>query len=225
MHDDLTGLNFSAADPFEVDGMRNSARKTREALLHAEKSRQTGSVGFRKGTAILTVEGPCPIEELRVGQLVHTRDHGILPITWTGPTGRNGGGEKTFLFAQAGAVGHNEAICLAPRQAILISNWQDDPSPEHQEALVEIRGLDCLDGVARVRQAVEYCYHFMLPNHALIMANGLWCDSLHPDDATDQTVGTSAMESIAAHLQTVPSYGPKLLSVITGVEAREIIRG
>ena len=223
MHDYISGLSTSAV----VDeDLSRSGRKTRSALLRVEKARQTGSLGFRSGTRVLTTTGACPVEELSVGQKVHTRDHGIQPITWTGATGGISGSARTFLTASAGAVGQNEAICLAPRQTVLISNWQDDTQSDRFEALVEIRGLDSLDGIKRTKQANEACYHLMLPHHALIMANGLWCDSLHPEDATSQSVGADALSSLSSLLKnSKQEYGPKILPVISGAEARAILRG
>ena len=41
-------------------------------------------VCFRNGTLILTERGNVPVEDLRIGDMVITRDHGAQPLRWIG---------------------------------------------------------------------------------------------------------------------------------------------
>lgn len=185
--------------------------------------RPTGSVGFRSGTRVLTTHGPCAVQNLVPGLHVHTRDHGIQPITWCGPTGRNGGGEHAFLRIAPGTFGTHDALHLAPRQTVLLSSWTHKLFPNYEEALVEVRGLDSLPGIARVTGRIEPCYQVLLPTHALIMAEGIWSESLHPENIATQSVWKKAAEDIDT-LIADQDYGPRVLPVLSGQKARNLLR-
>ncbi|GGA22756.1 Hint domain-containing protein [Neptunicoccus cionae] len=61
-----------------------------EAICELSPSNETaafdadGMVCFTQGCRILTAFGDLPVEHLRVGDLVHTVDHGLQPIRWIG---------------------------------------------------------------------------------------------------------------------------------------------
>lgn len=61
-----------------------------EAICRISQSRQTAAfdadsmVCFTQGCRILTAFGDLPVQDLRVGDLVHTVDNGLQPIRWIG---------------------------------------------------------------------------------------------------------------------------------------------
>lgn len=162
-------------------------------LLHA-----MGVPCFTAGTLIETPRGPVPVETLRPGDLVVTRDHGAVPVLWSGGRRLDAAdlaAEPGLLpvTIRANALGRHGALLLSPQHAVLVLTDQG-------ERLVRARHLAELNDprfrIARGKRRVSY-HHILLERHGIVTANGLACETLYPGSMALAALGPVARIEIA----------------------------
>lgn len=153
---DLSGLTDAEGNPVQIwdvtvtdDGSGNALLSfpNGESLTlqgvtpaQANSAQALNSMGvpcFTEGTLIRTPIGHVPIDDLRVGDLVITRDNGPKPIRWIG---RRRLGLRELqenqklrpVLIQKGAVGNAKELLVSPQHGILIA----DPTRGGDEKLV-----------------------------------------------------------------------------------------
>ncbi|MBZ4023184.1 hypothetical protein CKO11_12025 [Rhodobacter sp. TJ_12] len=135
---------------------------------------------FVAGTRIATPQGPRLIEDIRVGDLVLTRDSGAQPVIWhaaraLGPKALAGRAalRPVEVFA---APGELRPLRVSAQHAVLvpIDGTAHLVRAGHLAALAPKRAR-----VMHSRKRVSY-HHLLLPAHALICAEGHWSESLWP---------------------------------------------
>ncbi|MCU0907578.1 MAG: Hint domain-containing protein, partial [Rhodobacteraceae bacterium] len=190
---------------------------------------------FARGTPILTADGERPVEEIRVGDLVMTRDAGLQPVLWHGhrhltaidldrcPDWRP-------IHFPVGSVGNLRPLRLSPQHAVAIR------LPDGTEVLVRARHLaEAGYGGARVARgvrAVTY-HHLLLPHHAILSAAGAPAESLYPGPEGLRMLGDPACATLfeALRLDLQPGvglapgdilarFGPRVLPLVTGAQFR-----
>ncbi|PYF07165.1 Ca2+-binding RTX toxin-like protein [Rhodobacter viridis] len=184
------------------------------SLLHA-----MGVPCFTAGTLIETPRGPVPVESLRPGDLVSSRDRGAVPVLWAG--GRVLGPAE--LAAEPGllpvairenALGRHGALLVSPQHAVLAETDQG-------ERLVRARHLAELHDprfrIARGKRRVSY-HHILLERHGILTANGLACESLYPGPLALAALGPAARLSIA-------QAQPWLAGVVLGSQEAATVYG
>jgi autotransporter passenger strand-loop-strand repeat protein len=129
---------------------------------------------FAAGTRIATARGPVPVEALRVGELVRLAEGGTAPLRWLGYRRvaprrhpRPADMQPVRVAAHAFGLGRpGRVVRLSPDHAVFVDG-----------VLIPVRYL--LNG-ATLRQedvaAVTY-WHVELPAHAVLLAEGLPCES------------------------------------------------
>lgn len=162
-------------------------------LLHA-----MGVPCFTAGTLIGTPRGPVPVESLRPGDLVLSRDHGAVPVLWSGGRSLTAGdlaAEPGLLpvAIRENALGRHGALLVSPQHAVLALTDQG-------ERLVRARHLAELNDprfrIARGKRRVSY-HHILLERHGIVTANGLACETLYPGPMALAALGPAARLSIA----------------------------
>ncbi|MCR8827382.1 Hint domain-containing protein [Photobacterium sp. TY 1-4] len=152
--------------------------------------RDTGGViCFTPGTWIRTPDGARPIEDLRQGDLVQTKDSGAQPIEWVGSRPMTG----ARLFAmphmrpiriRAGALGverPDESLLVSPEHRMLVKGNAARALFNTSEVLVAAK--DLINGrTITVDLSVPHVtyVHLMLPCHEILWANGVETESFHP---------------------------------------------
>lgn len=155
------------------------------------------ATGFAATTMIATLDGALPAEWLRPGDRVLTRDAGYQPILWlarfAGPARRAASGAAaatpTIPHRLAGSSlgpGLPERdLIVAPGQGVLLSGPALDLHFGEQEMLAAAADLFPSAGPeaaaeAKVEAPAALC-QVILPQHELILAEGLWIESLLVD--------------------------------------------
>ena len=146
---------------------------------------------FTPGTLIATDKGVRPVEDLSRGDRVVTRDNGLRQINWVGrrmfgysELASDAGLQPILIRRDAFGRGYPARdMIVSPNHRFLVGL---DISPllgGEEEGLVAARHL--VDG-NRVKPAqmlgVSYI-HILCNAHEVILANGVWTESFHPDDA------------------------------------------
>lgn len=148
---------------------------------------------FGTGTRIDTPSGPRPVEMLRPGDVVLTRDFGVLPVLRAdrreiAPAERLSA-EAAPIRIPAGCFGPGRparALYLSPQHRVTVEGATLTLDHGVERAFVPARAIDGWRGARQVPAGPGLCWHhILLPVHAEIRAEGLWCESLlaAPDGA------------------------------------------
>jgi Ca2+-binding RTX toxin-like protein len=142
----------------------------------------TGVVCFTVGTLILTPMGDVPIENLRPGDKVVTRDNGVQTLVWSAMRKLDNGAlaqnpKLRPIYIAPDLVGASKPLLVSPQHGMLIRKEGGDEVLVRATHLARLRG-----GKARVaegRKSVTYI-HLMFEAHQIIFANGAPSESFYP---------------------------------------------
>ena len=176
-------------------------------------------VCFAEGTLIETQVGPRPIEALRPGDMVLTRDAGYQPLRWSGRTKVPAEGKLAPIVIEAGVLKNEIDLVVSPQHAILLDDWRAELFYGEKDVLV--RAVDLLGqaGVSRRTGGRIAYHHILFDAHHLVNVGGQWCESLYPGDMTLQTVNEAASEEIQSLFPDLKGYGPKAARCLRQFEA------
>ncbi|WP_114964729.1 Hint domain-containing protein [Alkalilacustris brevis] len=141
-------------------------------------------VCFVAGTMILTPEGEVPVESLKAGDLVMTRDHGAQPIRWVGSATVPASETMAPVRIRAGALGEglpSRDLRVSPQHRLLVSGPMLELTMGLDEALVPAKHLINDSTISRDRseRQVTY-YHLLFDQHEIITSDGMPTESFHP---------------------------------------------
>ncbi|MGY3438912.1 MULTISPECIES: Hint domain-containing protein [unclassified Marinovum] len=191
-----------------------------------------GVICFTPGTAIETPNGPCPVEDLREGDRVLTRDNGPQEVLWAGA--RRMSGARLYAMPElrpvrifAGAFGTDlpeTSFLVSPQHRLLLRGREIEALFNTPEVLVAARdliGTACAQTDLSVRD-VTYV-HLLLPRHEILWANGLETESFHPASAQLSTLDAEDRARLIAGLPTIEhdahSYGAYARRNLTSSES------
>lgn len=189
---------------------------------------------FVAGTLIDTPFGPRPVEELRAGDLVLTRDFGAMAIRWVGGSRINIINDETAAKFQpvrlrANALGPGlpeRDLLLSPMHRVLIS--QADTSLLFGESEVLCPAQALVNGFSITQDDVDTVsyYHILFDDHQVVTSSGCATESFYPGNVGLDGLGEAQREEMFAlfpDLRSLPqSYGHCARMVLKGYEARLI---
>jgi hypothetical protein len=161
---------------------------------------------FTRGTMLETPEGSRAIEDLKVGDIVLTKDNGAQPIRWISSRVFS----QAFLernpnmcpiLIQAGALGRNTPtadLIVSPQHRILVRSKVAQKMFGTDEVLVAAKQLLQVEGIDVCDQFdgdVEY-FHMLFDQHEVVFANGAEAESLYTGPQAIKSVGAAALEEI-----------------------------
>lgn len=153
---------------------------------------------FTPGTRILTQWGERPVERLRQGELVVTRDHGLQPIRWTGRRSMRGIGDCAPVAIASGVMGGTGPLILSPRHRVLYTGYRAELLFGAREVLVAAEHLvNGRDITVAPRDEVTYI-HIMFDRHEVIYAGGIATESFYAGDAALSQVDAAARDDLFA---------------------------
>ncbi|MDA9019970.1 Hint domain-containing protein [Flavimaricola sp.] len=154
---------------------------------------------FTPGTTIATPRGEKPVEDLRQGDRIITRDSGIQELRWvghkdiTGPT-LSRSPHLAPVLIKAGALGNGlpeRSMMVSPNHRILVASDRTQLYVEDQEALIAAKHLANGSGVQPVTIAKTTYIHLMFDRHEVVLSNGSWTECFHPGDYSLKGKGNS----------------------------------
>ena len=141
---------------------------------------------FAEGTAVLTEQGEKPVEHLRDGNRILTRDNGFQPLMWSGIReltawdAANCSDLRPILLRKdmfgSGVPGQD--LVVSAQHKVLISGEGPLTTYGEREVLVSAADLRASPPIRPVRRYV----HLLFERHEIIWANGAWTESFQPDD-------------------------------------------
>lgn len=179
---------------------------------------------FVAGTRIRTDRGDVPVEQLRVGDRVETRDNGLQPIRWIGNRTVEATGTFAPIVIERGTMGYHDTLVLSPQHRVLVSHHMAELLFGEDEVLIAAKDLvnECSIWV-REGGTVDY-FHLLFDEHQIIWSEGLQTESFHPgpvtlsgfDDAVRQEITTLFPE---LDLDTGRGYGASARPSLRSFEA------
>ncbi|MGA0613707.1 Hint domain-containing protein [Paracoccus sp. KR1-242] len=162
-------------------------------------------VCFTRGTLIATPTGPRKVEDLQVGDLVETLDHGPQPIRWIASRKIDGGSldlrpELRPIRIPAGALGKGypqQDLLVSPQHRIALASSVIEGLFGEDEVLVSAKMLIGHRGIAaEAASEVEY-FHFILDQHELVWANGALTETMLAGPMALKALGAEQCRELA----------------------------
>lgn len=160
---------------------------------------------FTAGTLIVVPDGTVPVQDIRVGDMVLTRDAGPQIVRWTGAatidSARLAGNPRfrpVLIRAGAFGPGHPARDMTVSRQhRILLEDWRAELLFGSTEVLAAAIHLVNDETIQQVYDLTPVTYHhFMFDAHQVVRADGIWAESLRPGPAILSTLGRAAQEEL-----------------------------
>lgn len=159
---------------------------------------------FAKGVRIAGSSGAVAVEDLRVGDLVQTLEHGAQPVVWVGRSRAPPSPAVDPIVFAPGSLDRARklparAMAVSPQHRLLIRSRIAERMTGQRDVLVPALACLELDGVSQppASAPVEYV-HVMLSRHEILFAEGYPVESfltgpmlqaawaqLHPSDRAD----------------------------------------
>ena len=191
---------------------------------------------FTPGTRIRNGRGWCPVNDLRPGDKILTRDDGLQEITWIGhshvtaPELANNPDLRPVRL-RAGAIENerpDEDLIVSPDHRILLRGAMAQALFSEPEVLVAARDLQNDASIHRDHSLKDVRYiHILLPRHAVIWANDLPCETFHPQDMPVSSLPKGQREylfEVRPDLMKPSNYGPPARRCLERPEAA-LLRG
>lgn len=215
--DDFDSLDLRGTGPYRLTGVvtdsdGNGIDGTVEFL--DVDGNVTGSLNFTNieeiipcftpGTLIATPKGEVPVESLKAGDQVITRDNGIQEIRWLGQKALTwydlaaNPHLKPVLIRQ-GSLGNGlpeRDMMVSPNHRMLVANDRTSLYFDEHEVLVSAKHLVSADGIGAVDAAGTTYIHFMCDRHEVVLSNGAWTESFQPGDYTLNGMGNAQRSEI-----------------------------
>lgn len=143
------------------------------------------------GTLVTTSEGLKPVEEIRVGDRVLTRDDGFQEVRWAGSRVLDEADLKhnpdfVSVMIRAGALGNNlprRDLRVSPGHRMLVSGVHAELMFGERDVLIAASDLVGQPGISFDTRPVTYV-HIMFDSHQIIDSEGAWSESFQPADVT-----------------------------------------
>jgi len=147
---------------------------------------------FTPGTRIACEDGERAVEDLRPGDRVVTRDHGLQELRWVGrkPLDRATLAAEPKLqpvLIRAGALGAGlpeRDMKVSRQHRMLITGSRAELLFGSDEVLVRAEHLTHLPGVAFAAEMQVTYLHLLFDRHEVVMSDGTWSESFQPGDRT-----------------------------------------
>jgi len=156
-------------------------------------------ISFTAGTLISLSDGrQVPIETLRPGDRLLTRDHGAQPLRWVGRATLRGIGSFAPVVITSGTMGNDGDLVVSQHHRIFIYQRRRNALTDTPELLVQARHLvDDEKVLLRPGGFVEY-YALAFDRHEIVYAQGIPCESLMITEA----IVDRLPEALAAELKS-----------------------
>lgn len=164
------------------------APQTEYALVRIDRTAararlaQMACVSFARGTLITMANGAQkPIEDLRVGDRILTRDNGPRDIRWIGQQTVRATGAFAPIVIKKGVLNNSNDLTLSPNHRLFIYQRRDKIRAGRSEVMVKARLLVNGDSVVQSDGGFVDYYQLLFDQHEIIYAEGIAAESLFVD--------------------------------------------
>ncbi len=202
-----------------VGGDHDSARR---------KLAEVACVSFTRGTRITMANGALiPIEDLKVGDRVLTRDDGPRAVRWIGQSTVRAVGALAPIVITAGTMNNEGDLVVSPDHRLFVYQRSDEIGAGQPEVLVKARHL-VNDDTVYVQEGgfVEY-FQILFDRHHIIYAEGIAAESMLIDPRTKSALPDGVLDELGGLVssQRDGSHGLEVQkSLLDRPDAAELLR-
>lgn len=148
-------------------------------------------VCFTSGSYVATPQGQKPVEDIRPGDVVITRDNGLQTVRWAN--------SRTLNASELTANAHLKPVLIkkdtfgqgrpmqdmyvSPQHKMLVNDWRASLLFAEQEILAPAKGLINGRNILRADRNDSVTYvHFLFDRHEVILVDDVWSESFHPGE-------------------------------------------
>lgn len=171
-------------------------------------------MSFGRGTRITMSDGSQrPVEDLRTGDRVLTRDNGMQPIRWIGKRTVQAVGAFAPVVITEGVLGNAENIAVSQKHRMLISDWRAEVMVGSKDVLIQAVDL-VNDDTVFIRDGgfVEYT-QLVFDQHQILYAEGVPTESLHMSQQILASLPEEVAAQVLALFPDLPQAEPKFSRV------------
>lgn len=201
-------LNQSTGDFTDNTAMADGASLEIQGITTSDLRFETTNVPcFTAGTLIKTIDGQKPVDQLRQGDLVWTKDAGYQPIRWISHRTFSGDAlrQNEDLYPiriAAGAMGYgmpNKDLIVSQQHRVMVNSKIAERMTSEAEVLVSAKHLLRIRGIDVLKRLNEVTYvHFMFDRHHVVEAEGILTESLYTGPEALKSLSAEAREEIFA---------------------------
>lgn len=182
---------------------------------------------FAKGTLIATAAGQRQIEDLKIGDLVITQDHGCQPIRWIGSRTVAGRGSFAPIIFRKGVLGNTRDLWVSPLHRMLLNGWKSELLFGETEVLACAKHLVNGDTIfSEPCETITY-YHMLFDEHEIVSAENCLSESFFPGPTTIGSIEDAVRQELFdlfPELAVAPdAYGPTARKCLRGREASLLV--
>ncbi|WP_420859382.1 Hint domain-containing protein [Marivivens marinus] len=224
---DLSTLNITGTSTNASGNTSYSGSVTLDDGTILNFSEIENIICFTTGTRIATPHGARAIEDLKVGDLVVTRDHGLRPIRWIQSRTVPAMDRFAPIRLRRGVIrGLENDLVVSPQHRMLFQGYEAELLFGETEVLVSAKHLvNGKDVTVEEGGTVTY-YHMLFDEHEIVYAEGAATESFHPGDIGMTGITDEAREELFAvfpELRSMPRcYGDTARRVLKQYEAQLI---
>lgn len=177
------------------------------ASVAAADPMRPGVICFTPGTLVRAEAGEIPVEALRPGDRIETRDNGLQEIQWIGGRRITGARLQAMPWLRpvrfrAGALGSGQPdrdLLVSPQHRVLIRGDAARALFNTEEVLVAASDLVNDRSILRDHSLRETHYvHLLTERHEVLWANGVATESFHPAGAGLDMIGKADLHALSA---------------------------
>lgn len=180
---------------------------------------------FVAGTLVMTPEGEVPVESLRPGDMVMTKDEGAQPLRWIGRRRVKARGDFAPICIAPNTFGHHRELLVSPLHRILIRDSLAAVLFGEDEVLVAARDLVNDYSVRRIEGGMVDYVHILFDRHQVVFSEGLETESFLPGPQIVRSFDAEVVDEIVALFPeldpaTWEGYSPPARRTLRSFEAR-----
>lgn len=227
---------YPVFDPMK--SFRNLGRQSFGSANYGINYAYAGVDCFAADTMIDTAFGPRPVQTLREGDMIRTRDNGMRWLSWIGHIHIDAARLDLSpnlrpILIRAGALGSGlpaQDLWLSPQHRVLIRSVIAQRMFGSPEMLVAAKHLVGLPGITVESPCAGVTYwHLLFDGHELLRANGAWAESLYLGPQAIKGISAAGQREIRALFPDVfrdnapVSPPPPARPFLTGREGRKLV--
>lgn len=190
-----------------------------------EKFAHLACARFTRGTRITMASGAqTPIEDLRVGDRVLTRNDGVQQLRWIGQSTVRAVGDFAPIKIKAHTLNNAHDLVVSPDHRLFIYQRSDRLGAGRSELLVKARHLVNGDSVVVQDGGFVDYFELLFDTHQIIYAEGIAAESMLIDTRTKPVVPDEVRAVIAPHSQTGLTGLDVTETLLDRPDAAEILR-
>lgn len=180
---------------------------------------------FTRGTHITMASGAqTPIEALRVGDRVLTRNDGVQAVRWIGQSTVRAVGDFAPIRIRAGTLNNAHDLVVSPDHRLFIYQRSDQLGAGRSELLVKARHLVNGDSVTVQDGGFVDYFELLFDTHQIIYAEGIAAESMLIDTRTRPVVPDEVRAVLAPHSATGLQGLDVTEALLDRPDAAEILR-